>query len=252
MELRPGEIHLYFAYPGQISEPGLLSRYKSLLSDEEMAQMPRFYFQRHRHQYLITRALIRSCLSNYHELEPAKWCFDKNAYGKPGLACPHEDLPFRFNISHTDGLVMCGFVRDIDIGVDVEDKDRSTHSELDRLFTFFSPTEIEELRLLPKEKQKQRFFDYWTLKESYIKARGMGLALSLSQFSFIFQENRLRDFIVQAELKDTAKHWRFWRIAMGERYQVAVAIKSENANFKVSASNSVPLESNEPVKLTFL
>jgi 4'-phosphopantetheinyl transferase len=246
------EIHLYFAYPGQISDPGLLSRYMNLLSDEELAQMSRFHFDRHRHQYLVTRALIRTCLSNYCEVEPAEWRFKKNAYGKPRVAHPFEGLPFRFNISHTDGLIMCGIVRDIAIGVDVEDKDRPTRSGIEKLHGFFSPVEIEELTHLPKEEQKQRFFDYWTLKESYIKARGKGLSLSLSQFSFIFREDKLQDFLVQHDLKDSAKHWKFWRIPMGERYQVAVAIQSERSDFKFNAVNSVPLERNESIQLKFL
>ena len=252
MELHSDEIHLYFASPEEISDPGLLSLYKSLLSEQELAQMPRFYFERHRHQYLVTRALIRSCLSHYHELEPHEWCFDKNAYGKPGLAPPHDASPIRFNISHTDGLILCGIVRDIDIGVDVEDENRTTRSDIDGLSGYFSPREVEELCLLPEEKQKQRFFDYWTLKESYIKARGMGLALPLSQFSFIFENDQLKDFIVQPELKDTAEHWRFWRFAMAKHYKGAVAVKSETTNFKVIAKHSVPLECDQSASLSFL
>ena len=214
--------------------------------------MPRFHFARHRHQYLVTRALIRTCLSKYHDVEPAGWRFDRNENGKPGLAPVHQEFPIRFNISHADGLIMCGIVRDFDIGVDVEDNDRSTRSEIGRLSNFFSPVEISELARLPAEEQKQRFFDYWTLKESYIKARGIGLSLPLNNFSFIFQENELVDFLVHRDLTDSAKDWQFWRFTMGEQYLVAVAIKSGKYDYKLSASNSVPLERNEPVLLTYL
>ena len=43
MDLLSNEIHLYFTYPEQISDPALLHRYKTLLSDEELTQMPRFF-----------------------------------------------------------------------------------------------------------------------------------------------------------------------------------------------------------------
>ena len=56
MDLPGNEIHLYFSLPEQISDPALLHRYESMLTDDELTQMPRFYFERHRHQYLITRA----------------------------------------------------------------------------------------------------------------------------------------------------------------------------------------------------
>ncbi|MFT4714305.1 MAG: 4'-phosphopantetheinyl transferase [Candidatus Azotimanducaceae bacterium] len=251
MDLHSGEIHLFFASPEEISNIGLLSRYQSLLSDKELRQYSRFHFEQHRHQYLVTRALIRSSLSSFYEVEPAQWCFDVNAYGKPSVASGHGVLPIRFNISHTDGLVMCGIVRDTEIGVDVEDIERITRADIHSLSSYFSPLEVAELKRLPKEKQKHRFFDYWTLKESYIKARGMGLSLSLSQFSFVFEGNRLRDFFVEPELNDDSTNWQFWRFAVRARYRVAVAVKSENRKIKISAYHSVPLESNDSFPLVF-
>ena len=252
MELFSNDVHLWFSYPEQISDPGLLDRYESLLSDDELAQMARFYFARHRHQYLITRALIRTSLSTYYQLDPAAWAFDKNGFGKPEISHPDKLVPIRFNISHTDGLVMCGCVRKYDIGVDVEDGHRTTRAAFDSLSSYFSAQEIEDLHQLPSDQQKKRFFDYWTLKESYIKARGAGLSIPLDKFSFQFQKNALKGFCIDPELKDDAKNWQFWRIPMDERYQVAVAVNSANSDFKVSAFKSVPLQSKDPMTLTFL
>ena len=252
MDLISGEVHLYFSFPGQISDTGLLNRYESLLSDDERSQMARFYFARHRHQYLVTRALIRTCLSAYYPVDPAEWRFSKNSYGKPGISYPISTLPIRFNISHADGLIMCGIVRDHDIGVDVEDLQRSTRANLDSLSSYFSLEEIKALGELPLEQQKQRFFDYWTLKESYIKARGAGLSIPLHKFSFQFLANTLNSFSIHQDLKDDAKNWQFWRLPMTERYLVAVAINSANSNFSLIGINSVPLQSNESMALNLL
>ena len=69
-----------------------------------------------------------------------------------------------------------------DVGVDVEHINRTlTHDVAER---FFSPQEVADLRALPEDEQPVVFFDYWTLKEAYIKARGLGLALPLGQFTF--------------------------------------------------------------------
>ncbi len=252
MELPDNEIHLYFSFPDQISDPGLLKRYESLLSDDELAQMPRFYFARHRHQFLLTRALIRTTLSRYFPVEPETWRFDRNAYGKPGISSPHGAWPVRFNLSHCDGLILCGITRDHDIGVDVEDALRSTRAAFDGLSSYFSASEIAALARLPADQQKQRFFDYWTLKESYIKARGMGLAIPLDKFSFQFEANRLSGFETQPDLEDDATNWQFWRTPMAERYRVAVAVNSGDIDFTINAFNTVPLQRNDSIQLSFL
>ena len=184
MELPNNEIHLYFSFPGQISDPELLEQYKSLLTDDELTRMSRLYYARHRHEYLITRALIRTSLSKYFEVEPADWRFGKNGYGKPEISFPDKPWPIRFNLSHCNGLIMCGMARDDDIGVDVEDAQRSTRAAFDSLSSYFSNEEIADMSGLPPDQQKQRFFDYWTLKEARVKASGEALALALNSSSF--------------------------------------------------------------------
>lgn len=251
IQMEPGrnEIHLYFIHPEQITDPALLDRYKSLLTDAELKQMSRYHYARHQHQYLLTRALIRTSLSAYYPVDPAEWIFGKNAYGKPEISHPDNTLPIRFNLSHTRGLIMCGIVSQFDIGVDVEDGQRSTRAGLDSLSSYFSEPEIKDIKQLPPEAQKRRFFDYWTLKESYIKARGMGLAIPLDKFSFLFEENNLSGFSTHPELKDEAANWQFWRFPMIDRYQAAVAVNSANIDFKLSAFNSVPLLNNQAIPL---
>jgi len=251
MDLPGNEIHLYFSFPEKITDPSLLLAYESLLTDDELTQMSRLYFARHRHQFLITRALIRTTLSDYFQVEPADWRFEKNSYGKPEISFPDYIGPVRFNLSHCEGLILCGIARDHDIGVDVEDAQRSTQAAFDNLSSYFSSTETADLARLPPEQQKQRFFDYWTLKESYIKARGMGLAISLAKFSFLFESDCLDGFSTHPDLKDDATNWQFWRLLLAERYRIAVAINSCN-DFSVSTFKSVPLRDIDPIKLTFL
>ena len=252
MTLTQHEVHLYFSFPGQISDPGLLERYESLLSGDERSQMARFHFARHRHQYLVTRALIRTSLSAYYPVDPADWRFSKNGFGKPEISHPDSTLPIRFNLSHTDGLIICGIARDYDIGVDVEDIQRTTRAAFNSLSSYFSSQEIEALGKLPPEQQKQRFFDYWTLKESYIKARGAGFSIPLHKFGFQFQANTLSGFNIHQDLEDDAGNWQFWRLPMTERYLVAVAINSANSDFSLSGIHSVPLQSHESMALIFL
>jgi 4'-phosphopantetheinyl transferase len=252
MNLPGNEIHLYFCSPEQISEPGLLSQYDRLLTDDERIQMSRFYYARHRHQYLLTRALVRTCLSAYCNVEPGDWRFSKNSYGKPEVKLPESAGQVRFNLSHCRGLVLCGITQEHDIGVDVEDAQRNTRAALDSLSSYFSASEIAEINRLPIDRQKQRFFDYWTLKESYIKARGMGLAIPLSKFSFQFEGDRLEGFEIHPDLNDDPANWQFWRISRPGGYRAAVAVNSGNTGFNLKAFNTVPLKGNKAVEPVFL
>ena len=220
--------------------------------DEERAQMSRLFYARHRHQYLVTRTLVRTCLSTYFQVEPGDWRFGKNGFGKPEISFPEKTHEVRFNISHCEGLVMCGITRCHDIGVDVEDVKRSTSATFQDLSSYFSATEMADMATLPIDQQKQRFFDYWTLKESYIKARGMGLSIPLAKFSFRFEADRLSAFETHPDLNDDATAWQFWRISRDGRYRVAVAVNSANQSFKLNAFNTVPLKSCESIQLDFL
>ena len=147
---------------------------------------------------------------------------------------------------------MCGITRDHDIGVDVEDAQRNTQATLDSLSSYFSVSETEELKRLPVDRQKQRFFDYWTLKESYIKARGMGLAIPLAKFSFRFVGERLGGLEIHPDLNDDPANWQFWRISRPGGYRAAVAVNSGNAGFSLRAFNAIPLKSNLPFRPAFL
>lgn len=249
-QLSPDIIQLWFAFPDDISDEHLLSRYEQLLTEEERVQWQRFYFARHRHQYLVTRALVRSTLSCYADIAPADWRFSRNRYGKPEIMPGLVDMPIRFNLSHTDGLVICGVVLHHDLGVDVEYRERK-NAGLNVAEHYFSAREVDALCKLPVSEQRNRFFDYWTLKEAYIKARGMGLSLPLDQFSFHIEGNRPPGISFDDRLADHPQHWQFWRLKPTEQHVAAVAVKSP-VNLMLSMRQVVPLSDNAPFECELL
>ncbi len=205
------QIDIWCAFCQSITDPPLLERYRRLLTAEELQQGARFHFAHDRHRYLITRALVRTTLSRYAEVPPERWTFVPTPYGRPAIS--NEGLRaggISFNISHSRELVVLAITRDHDLGVDTEDVlTRSPPLEIaDR---FFAPEEVASLRALPADRQQERFFQHWTLKESYIKARGMGLSLPLDQFAFHFQDPAEVRLTTQPQLRDAAQNWRFWQ-----------------------------------------
>src|SRR5687768_11680228 len=146
------------------------------MTEEERATEQRFVFPHDRHRHRVTRALVRSVLAEELGLPPSEIRFELNGYGRPELAAHHTSSGLSFNLSHTRDAIVLATSRDGVVGIDVEDHTRSG-ATLDIAEQFFSRPEVEALAAVAPEGQRARFYQVWTLKEAYIKARGMGLSL---------------------------------------------------------------------------
>jgi 4'-phosphopantetheinyl transferase len=241
MPLPPDEVHVWITEPEEIEDPGLLDAYLGLLNSEERERHRKFHFERNRRQYLVSHALVRLTLSRYAPVEPQAWSFVTNEYGCPRVAGEGSG-GLRFNLSHTDGMAMVAVARDVDVGVDVEDVFRAGEPVglADR---YFAPAEVADLQALEVAHQRERFFEYWTLKEAYIKARGMGLSLPLDQFAFELQPGVPPRIAFDPRLKDDPEAWQFSQLRPSSRHLAAVAVRRPRSlPLKVRQQRTVPLE----------
>jgi 4'-phosphopantetheinyl transferase len=223
LPLPQDEVHLWYVQRDEVTEPSLLKAYMAILTPEEEARRARYYFEKHRLEYLLTRALCRGVLSRYADVAPEAWAFTANRYGRPEIASP-EGSPLRFNLTNTEGLIACLVAREREIGIDVEDTERNgeTVAIADR---FFSALEVAALRAVPEALQRARFFDYWTLKEAYIKARGMGLSIPLNQFSFELDPGKPIRISFDPALGDDPETWQFAQRRVGPRHLISAAVR---------------------------
>jgi 4'-phosphopantetheinyl transferase len=251
--LAPGEIHLWLALYERCSDERLLGLRRELLNGAEREQESRFCFAADRRQYVCTRALVRRVLSRYTAVDPADWVFTRNAYGRPEIAHPRAlagDLSF--NISHTRGLIVLAVARHGALGVDVENI-ATRAAALDIAERFFAPEEVAALTAVPPHQQHNRFFEYWTLKEAYVKARGMGFSLPLDQFSFHYPDNRAVAISIRPELTDDPARWQFWQIQPTPQYLVAVcAERSAVQPARLIVRVADPESSATPISPTLL
>lgn len=239
LSLAPGEVHVWVTTPEAIADEELLAAYARWMNPEEAGRQARFLFERHRHQFLVARALVRTTLSRYGDLPPSAWRFVNNAYGRPDVDPAHGLGDLRFNLSHTDGLVAVAVARG-EVGVDVEDTWRRSHT--DQIAEhFFAPTEVAGLRALPQAHQHGRFFELWTLKEAYIKARGMGLAISLHHFAYDLDSARGIGLEIDPVLGDVAAGWQFFLNAPTDRHRLALAARFPgNEALRIAVTHVVP------------
>ncbi len=264
LSLAKNEIHVWYTKPQNLlNNETLLSRYAKLLTAQETAKQQRYKFAKDRHDALITRAFIRDLLSYYADIPPDEWQFEKGEKEKPEVV--NAPLPLRFNISHTKNLITCAVTLTDDIGIDVENISRS-NDILSIAERYFSEQESTELFSLAEPKQPSRFFDYWTLKESYIKAWGLGLAIPLDDFSFKINDeiqvsNNIFDIKTDIQIsfaahrEDFPQVWRSWllypktvideqqehRIALSLRTQSNDIDDNQSTNYKMRFFDNLPL-----------
>lgn len=234
------EAHIFYTRQENIRDPELLQRYVDMLSLDERKQWQRFKFEKHRHTYLVAHALVRSALSRYGGIEPAAWEFMRNNYGRPDVSHPEDWRSLRFNLSHTTGMVAVIVAWDREVGVDVEWIDRPNLGP-GIANRFFSPQEVSDLRSLPEETQQKAFFNYWTLKEAYIKARGMGLSIPLDQFSFRIRPDEPIGIAFAPELEDDPNSWYFERHTPTRSHTLSLALRSQNCEpLRVNVEETTP------------
>lgn len=218
------EILVWHSATYEPADSALMAQCHNILSADERARAARYFFDRDRHTYLAAHALVRTRLSQITGVAPCDWTFVANKYGRPEVAKPAEYVRLRFNLSHTRGLVACALTWQRDVGVDVENLERLEGS-LDVARRFFAPSEVEALGRVAEEDRRRRFFDYWTLKESYIKARGMGLSLPLGQFSFELADEQAIGISFGPEIDDDPQHWEFHASRPTPQHRLALAVR---------------------------
>lgn len=203
----------------EVGECALRDDYPRLLSEDERQQWSRFAFDKDRRRYLVTRALARSILSEYADVAPTQWAFRKNAFGRPEIVDARPGVPaIAFNLSHTDGLAVLVVTSRSRIGVDTEKIGSAPFEIADHVF---AAEETAALQALPAALRHRRFFECWTLKESYLKARSLGLSLPPRKCIFEFPASGELGMRLDPTLDDPSK-WRFWQFTIANDYLIAI------------------------------
>lgn len=219
------EHHVWFIDPETVTDSLLLDAARRLLSPDETRRHARFRFARDRHRFLISHALVRQVLSRYWPIPPQDWVFSKGPHGKPDIVNP-EIAGLRFNLTHTAGLAACIVTLDEDCGIDAECLRERTHLEgIAR--KMFSPAECTELGALSGRPYLERFFECWTLREAYVKARGIGIAYPTHKLHFSTDNERTISVEFHADIDDHGQNWRFELFKPTAEHIMATAINSQ-------------------------
>jgi 4'-phosphopantetheinyl transferase len=128
-----------------------------------------------------------------------------------------------FNVSHSDELALFAVASDREVGIDVERVRPVTDPE-QIADHFFSAPERTALRAVPPDRRLEAFFDCWTRKEAYVKARGDGLAHPLDQFAVSLGPGEPARFLpVAGYPTPEPSAWSLQALAPGNGYVAALA-----------------------------
>ena len=224
--LAPDQIHVWRVPLNQ--NPTRIPEFKELLSPDERARAERFRFDKDRNQFIECRAALRLLLSQYLNISPTALTFVKAAHGKPALANGHSESGLRFNLSRRDGLALVAIARDREIGVDVE-LIQAGLPIFEIANVSFSENELAELQSLPEAQQAAGFYNCWTRKEAYVKARGEGFSFPLKQFDVSLTPGAAAKLLAVRGSNTEVDRWTMQDVSAGDGYVAALIFEGPNA-----------------------
>lgn len=177
-----GIVDVYYMQIQNCSDEKACMLYKAL-NDEEVFRLEKMKSKKRKNTFILSRYILRQLLDHQFCIGMRNIGFFRNEYGKMYI---EDDIngsykwPIYFNLSHSDNVLALAVSACYDIGVDVEKIDRNFTNVA---YSFFSKAEVKYLKDLSEEVRQRELCKLWTLKEAYVKAKGMGLTIPLDSFN---------------------------------------------------------------------
>ena len=195
---------LFIQIPAGANRDKMFAGLRSVVSKECYAEVLGYGNKEVALRRLLGEALVRFALKKYWNLTSEDYRIDRGEKGKPFIVGVENVF---FNISHSGDYVVCA-VSDREIGIDIEKRVKARMEVAGR---FFHGEEVAQLKMLEEDKQDQLFFNYWSVKESFLKYIGTGLTRPLNSFIvsfsggdvFLFEgENKLPLYVYACPVDD--------------------------------------------------
>ena len=223
LSLPRGEVHVWRASLQR--EAAQIEKLFRILSEEEKTRAERFLSREHRGRFIVARGVLRRLLGDYLGAAPEELRFAYGIHGKPELAGQHSGL--RFNLSHSHLLALYAVVRCREVGVDVEYPRPGTAVE-QIARRFFADVEVDALQSLPQALRRDGFFNCWTRKEAYLKARGAGITIGLDSFAVSLKPGEEAVLLGCEEDPKEVIRWRLAALHPGSGYAAALCVEGDD------------------------
>lgn len=157
---------------------GQVELLRQFVSEEKRKRTERFRFWEDTKRCVIGGIMVSYAIHNSFQTDPFDLEFELLEHGKPSVKGHKE---WQFNLSHSDNWVVCA-VGKYPIGIDIEKMDTRNLGIARHYYTAY---ENERIQAFSDERDRMKeFYKLWTLKESYMKAIGLGLRKRMDSFEF--------------------------------------------------------------------
>jgi 4'-phosphopantetheinyl transferase len=130
-------------------------------------------------------------------------------------------------VAHSAGLVVCALGRGREVGVDVEDLLRRP-VERAVVEHYCGAAEVADIDARGPA-WYERFLHHWTLKEAYLKARGLGISMPLAEIGFALDGAAPR-VAFSGSLAGTDDRWAFVIARPTDRHLMAIAASTTDGS----------------------
>lgn len=211
------------------------------IQSEEKERLDKFVFKEDFKSSLIGRLMMRKFVNEALNVPYNEIIFIRDDKGKPVLKLPNGNYPqISFNVSHHGSYtVLAGDVESGTLGVDVMKLEYSGGKSLSEFFRImtrhFADSEWHTIKSCSSEKaQIAMFCRHWSLKESYVKAVGVGITINLQDIRFkintpcLSKDNVIND--TELFVKNAKQGWQFQETLLDDEHCVSVAINNKTDN----------------------
>ena len=210
--LSDDEIHVWCV---ELDAAGEVAALAAGLSAEESERASGLLSGTHQRRFVVARGMLRQLLGLYLDQDPGAVAFARGAHGKPFL----QKGGLHFNVSHTHELALYAIARNREVGIDVEwPRPQVAHEQI--AARFFSLEEQEALAQVPAEARQAAFYNIWTRKEAYVKARGDGIAAGLGTFAVSLGAEAA--LLRSDEGRDELERWKLMALEPADGYVAAL------------------------------
>jgi 4'-phosphopantetheinyl transferase len=218
-ELGADEAHVWRAALDQPAN--VIAKLAPLLSEDEYQRAMRYYRPVDRDRFIVGRGILRKIISAYLALPPGQLQFTYNEYGKPAVSDDQNDRDLNFNLSHSAELILYAVTIGRVVGIDIE-YIREDFATLEIAEHFFSKDEVAALKSLPTDQRTIGFFNCWSRKEAFIKAKGMGVSYPLDRFTVSLAPDEPPALLKVDDDNREVARWKMCELKPGAGYAAAL------------------------------
>jgi 4'-phosphopantetheinyl transferase len=223
------EVHIWRTQLDQNQE--LVQQLAQILSEDERSRSSHFRFDRDRLRFIVGRGVLRTILAKYLNIYPSEVTFCYGAYGKPALPTSGQQRSYQFNLSHSQGLAVYAISLNRSVGIDIEHI-RPVEDMQGIVERFFSAHEQDTFAKIPENKKCLSFFQCWTSKEAYLKARGDGLTQALHHIEVSIVPGQNTQLLNIVGNLQEVQRWTLHKFQPLNQFIGVIAVEGSVAQFK--------------------